>query len=658
MDFEPAKNVNPFLMDDLGDYGATQTDSASSNPFLSSDFTTEATGIENPFLTSSFTDNYDLPGTNPFADFGSDYGATDSYQNGSWQQPQATQEYNVFAQDVSAPQAQIQPQVEQVAPKPVFAEPEIRPNELDLITTSNINDAENDFLVSSDDEASKPRRPPPPRPSIAKETQDLISSVTGALKATSDHLLDRLPPTRAPSPTAFPDFHSPSPTPDLYSDLLGSEQPEAPAGSMPGFPSNDNLNILSQPEKPAGPVGGPPPRPAPPPTRPAPPKPAPPSIPPHPQMPPQPQPQEDDMFDLFGTSKPPLPKTKDAILNLYSQPKPAPQKDLLSDDFDMPISAPTLMNNQESAKENSAVDLLASQIEPTPAAEPPVKAPDVVAVAPPVPPAPAVAAAPPVPPAPAVPPVPPAPAVATAPPVPPAPAVPPVPAAPAVAAAPPVPPPPVKPPPPVLETKPKVKEEVIMNEVTTAEEEIETTPEAPAQEETLESNLQEESYIFGTGPLTEQNIVPEPEPPIPVEPEPIPEPVQEETHYIFGTKPQEHSIFGTGPTYDSDMPIFGTTKHTDHEIPSAEPAIFGTHPQVNEGLDIFGQGGGIFGTTQPAAAPAVDAFDAFAAKFEKADTGHGVGEDPFDPFSGSGGGGGGGGGDGELMSILENVSGG
>lgn len=68
-----------------------------------------------------------------------------------------------------------------------------------------------------------PSRPPPPRPQPppvppVKNTKDLILSVTGAMDATSNHLLDRLQMTRTPSPTLM---HSPSPTPEhSFADLL------------------------------------------------------------------------------------------------------------------------------------------------------------------------------------------------------------------------------------------------------------------------------------------------------------------------------------------------------------------------------------------------------------------------------------------------------
>lgn len=532
MDFETSKSVNPFLMDDVPDYGSSQNEVASSNPFLTSDFEKESTGVDNPFLSGGYEENYGLPETNPFADFGNDYAAP--YASEPMQQPQVTQSHNVFTtQDFG------QPQIEE---RPTTAETlsETRPNELDLISTTNINDAANDFVVSSDEETSKPKRPPPPkpaapRPSMPKETQDLILSVTGALKATSDHLLDRLPPTRAPSPTAFPDFHSPSPTPDTFTDLLGNEQPNVSQTNIPAFPSNDNLSILTQPQKPMPAAAVPPPRP--PPARPAPPKPAPPVL-----TQPASQPQEDDMFDLFGTSRPPPPKTKDAILNLYSQPKPQP-KDLLSDDLlsdEIPIPTANLLGNQEPPLISASVNLIST----TPTTIEP-------------------------------------------------------------------------------ET-PKAEQIMGESEPEIVEEPAEQKEVISAPEESTVQNTEEDNFLFGTRPAEAAAPEVEKTPDIVAQEDGIQE---QEDHYIFGTKPvtqepvsEEPTIFGTEPVTEPEVPIFGTTK-------PAEDTIFGLQSNT-QGQNSY------FGSTQ--AQPQLDAFDAFAAKFEQADTGHKAGGDLFDPFAGSG----------------------
>ncbi|XP_071440729.1 protein stoned-B isoform X2 [Hetaerina americana] len=78
-----------------------------------------------------------------------------------------------------------------------------------------------------------PGRPPPPRPAPpSRETQELILSVTGAMEATSSHLLDRLRATKTPSPTPIRDLHSPSPSPDPSASFLMTD--EQPAGDLLG----------------------------------------------------------------------------------------------------------------------------------------------------------------------------------------------------------------------------------------------------------------------------------------------------------------------------------------------------------------------------------------------------------------------------------------
>ncbi|XP_049943318.1 uncharacterized protein LOC126424624 [Schistocerca serialis cubense] len=150
-----------------------------------------------------------------------------------------------------------------------------------------------------------PRRPPPPRPQPPKETKDLILSVTGAMEATSSHLLDRLKATRTPSPTPMRDLHSPSPTPDMMlpqHQLQPQPQTLQPqsqhAGDLLLGVDDDDLDL-------SGPAPAPPPtpQPAPPPTQAA---AGPPQRPPRPEKPPPPavvqQQQQQDFMDIFGTA--------------------------------------------------------------------------------------------------------------------------------------------------------------------------------------------------------------------------------------------------------------------------------------------------------------------------------------------------------------------
>lgn len=524
MDFETSKSVNPFLMDDVTDYVAEPQNNGgpSSNPFLNLDFGAEATGKDNPFLSESYHEHYDLPDTNPFASFAADYNEP-TYQNPNelWQQTSKEQEFSAPAtEDFKVNQQEIQD-----VKKPFLGEQEARPSELGLLTTT-INDADNDLLLSSDEELSKPKRPPPPHPSMPKETQDLILSVTGALEATSHHLLDRLPPTRAPSPTAFPDFQSLSPTPDAFADLLGTPKTE-PSTTLPQFSGTDDISGTPKPEKAA-----PPPRP--PPARPAPPKTIPPS------QPPKPAQQEVDMFDLFGTSKPPPPKTKDAILNLYSQPKPPP-KDLLTDDFDIPSSTPSLLDNNI-RMETSAIDLVSSKVQSE------------------------------------------------------------------------------------NQTQPEEASIITETEVKETSEEFTLAPaKAPESSNETPALINEQKEEIPSENHTESNIFEVQEPEL-IDKSPeikggpgstLNSVIEEEPHYIFGTKPPENS---------SENQLL--------EAPSTEPLTFNTEISFFE-TESSQLERSEANKTLTESKPSFDAFDAFAAKFESTGTTSTTGGDLFDPFSGS-----------------------
>lgn len=311
MEFETAgKGGNPFLMDDLGDYCGT-TDSVgggsggggglSSNPFLSNtDFIIPAAS-DNPFLSSidgSEPSTFLTSGnsTNPFAQFdyseggdGDDGGGgvdtTASLNFFGTSEPDATNT-NIFAADVTNPPsadffgsiAHSQPETQSRVPGGIDLLDGIgvtAPVESDFckeddLFNSTPTQAVEDSSTTSTPKGGPPRRPPPPRPvPPSKETKDLILSVTGAMEATSSHLLDRLQATRTPSPTPIRDLHSPSPTPDIpFSDLLGSDM--TMEGQLPAFPSDTELNLLGDEPIAAAPsVPKPPPRPTPPSQKPA-----------------------------------------------------------------------------------------------------------------------------------------------------------------------------------------------------------------------------------------------------------------------------------------------------------------------------------------------------------------------------------------------------
>ncbi|XP_023309936.1 protein stoned-B-like [Anoplophora glabripennis] len=209
-----------------------------------------------------------------------------------------------------------------------------------------------------------PPRPPPPRVPPSKETQDLLMSVMGAMDATSSSLLDKIPPTRTPSPVSMRDLHSPSPTPDTtFGDLL------------------DNPAVIPtvQQVKPARPS---------PPVRP--PKPAPPQKPPPPELPgilsntqmqaqqQQPKPSGNkaseldeipNMFDVETTQPQKVSVSKADILNLYNTAPPKPETmktDLLFDmvEPELAIQDEPQENIQEKSEETPLKEDLITEISP------------------------------------------------------------------------------------------------------------------------------------------------------------------------------------------------------------------------------------------------------------------------------------------------------
>jgi hypothetical protein len=367
MDFETSgKGGNPFLMEDLGEYGGVTEPvggggggGLNSNPFLSnSDFNIPAAS-ENPFLSSivgnepsSFLASGNSS-TNPFAQF--DYSANGGISTAStldfFSAPESdTTHTNVFsAGDVTnAPSNNIfgstpsaQPHTESRVSENFDLLDDTGGNatiasdfckETDIFNSNSVPAAE-DSSRTSTPKGGPPRRPPPPRPvPPSKETKDLILSVTGAMEATSSHLLDRLQATRTPSPTPIRDLHSPSPTPDMpFSDLLGMDV--TTAGQLPAFPSNTDLNLLDEEPFAAGPSPPkPPPRPAPLSQKPA-------------------EPEQDIMNIFIGDVPAPstltAPQTNADILGLFDSSAPIMQTDemtgkadlLLGDDFGSMVPA-------------------------------------------------------------------------------------------------------------------------------------------------------------------------------------------------------------------------------------------------------------------------------------------------------------------------------
>ncbi|XP_057329943.1 protein stoned-B-like [Microplitis mediator] len=211
-----SKGGNPFLMDDYPSEPVSQQ----SNPFLQ-DFAAESAepapaptvGSDNPFFNFTAEQSYQPPqadSTNPFAFF--EAPATEVQPQEEFI-PATTaadvQEANLLGTDtqINLFTDQVQPDYQPQEPAAVdFSSP---PNEKVKVEPSN--------------EKPTPKRPPPPPrpgppPAPPRNTKDLILSVTDAMDATSNHLLDRLQATRTPSPTLM---HSPSPTPEhSYADFL------------------------------------------------------------------------------------------------------------------------------------------------------------------------------------------------------------------------------------------------------------------------------------------------------------------------------------------------------------------------------------------------------------------------------------------------------
>jgi len=223
-----SKGGNPFLMDDYATEPGGGLPPQASNPFLQdfTDATTSSAG-ENPFLNFGGDQTYEPPmsvdSTNPFASFGIESTTPDTGFG-------ATTDTNTPATNVFTSQ-----------PSNIFVTSDNASVDLfGTMTTTTTTTAEKPTVVSppqqplaatppSRNGKPPPSRPPPPRPQPppiphspvqppVKNTKDLILSVTGAMDATSNHLLDRLQATRTPSPTLM---HSPSPTPEhSFADLL------------------------------------------------------------------------------------------------------------------------------------------------------------------------------------------------------------------------------------------------------------------------------------------------------------------------------------------------------------------------------------------------------------------------------------------------------
>ncbi|XP_022113235.2 protein stoned-B [Pieris rapae] len=258
--------------------------------------------VLNPFMMTANNDQEDMAGgdnpfaaSNPFSDFENSYEPpvgdtvpTDIFGNSEpinigAKQFDDNSSTNIFHQSIEEPLS-----------NDIF----VKPTELDLVS-NKVNDSFTPIITTDNQDLVRP---------VPQETQNLILSVTGQMEFTSSHLLNRIPPTRTPSPVSVRDIHSPSPTPDL--DMLEDSQ---------GADSNVDLSLAQS--RPARPPPVRPPRPAPP---------------PRPQLPPPAQASSlVDDINLFEAPVPVVVKpTKEAILSLYAAPKKEEKPiDFLSDDI-------------------------------------------------------------------------------------------------------------------------------------------------------------------------------------------------------------------------------------------------------------------------------------------------------------------------------------
>lgn len=278
---------NPFLS--MNEPVAPITTEAS-NPFMMTETDVSTFAVENPFTAS-----------NPFSDFGGYeppagdtvpvdiFGGTEPARIG------AKHDFDVFGENDESTNL-FSGIMEKNLDRPA------KPTDLDLVSmvTEDGNVSEDEFNPSGTSGIS-----------LLTETQNLILSVTGQMEFTSSHLLNRIPPTRTPSPVSVRDIHSPSPTPELEGEV---------APPLDTFDINRNRPARPPPARPPPVARRPPPRPTPPVAVP-------------PRQPPPPH--EADDINLFDAPVPGVVKpTKEAILSLYSAPKQEEKQiDFLSDDI-------------------------------------------------------------------------------------------------------------------------------------------------------------------------------------------------------------------------------------------------------------------------------------------------------------------------------------
>ena len=246
-----SKGGNPFLMDyaDPADQG--DTTQQASNPFLqdfeapSDNAPASGGGGENPFLNfAADQSTYQPPtdSTNPFAFFG-----VEPTQDAQFSAPEPTatsaaedfgaNQPNFFGIEEPSPVTQNFFDTGEPPKSDILVEP-VQPDTFGQPVESEKSPAAPPVAKNARPTPARPPPPPRPHPPLPpKNTKDLILSVTGAMDATSNHLLDRLQATRTPSPTLM---HSPSPTPEhSFADLLDVD------GNVPDLLSDESRQTVT-----------------------------------------------------------------------------------------------------------------------------------------------------------------------------------------------------------------------------------------------------------------------------------------------------------------------------------------------------------------------------------------------------------------------------
>lgn len=224
-------STNPFLID--SSCAQPSSTAPTFNPFAAfAADTTDSSAASNPFLQA-----FGSTGTDDIGSSG----------DAAFVQSTTSTVPNPFAQFFSAGDSS---QSVQIASDSVSADKFLLDDNNVTITTESVDNAALSWTEPPSTASvppGPPRRPPPPRPSVAKETKDLILSVTGALEATSSDLLDRLQATRTPSPTPLRELNSPSPT-AMYevNDLLGDDDIAPPPPHHHGAGTGASSNIQQE----------------------------------------------------------------------------------------------------------------------------------------------------------------------------------------------------------------------------------------------------------------------------------------------------------------------------------------------------------------------------------------------------------------------------